>query len=36
MTASNDRFYEELPAFDSFDGATEFEAYTPVLDHCDP
>lgn len=32
MTASNDRFYEELPAFDSFDGATEFEAYTPVPD----
>ena len=32
MTESNDRFYEDLSVFDSFDGVTEFDAYTPVPD----
>ena len=32
MTKTNYHFYEDLAVFDSFDGVTEFNAYTPVPD----
>ena len=32
MTSTNDRFYEDLPTFDDFEGVIDFAAYTPVSD----